>query len=80
MPLAFEPQPGPAINRHCGITITAPSILPASPSEEPSLNAMPYMAFTTSAALPRNHVSTADSSIASDGTSIVLDDVLDPPS
>jgi hypothetical protein len=43
MPLQFERQPGSAVDRRTGVTITAPRILPASPPEDPSHTEYQYL-------------------------------------
>lgn len=43
MPLAFEHQPGSAVDRESGVTITAPRVLPASPPEDPSHTEYQYL-------------------------------------
>lgn len=43
MPLAFERQPGSAVDRQSGVTITAPRMLPASPPEDPSHTEYQYL-------------------------------------
>ncbi|MGV8960049.1 MAG: hypothetical protein ACOH1V_06645 [Stenotrophomonas sp.] len=43
MPLAFERQPGSAVDRQRGVTITAPRVLPASPPEDPSHTEYQYL-------------------------------------
>ena len=43
MPLEFERQPGSAVDRRTGVTITAPRILPASPPEDPSHTEYQYL-------------------------------------
>lgn len=43
MPLEFQRQPGFAVDRHTGVIITAPRILPASPPEDPSHTEYQYL-------------------------------------
>ncbi|AWH24014.1 hypothetical protein [Stenotrophomonas sp. YAU14D1_LEIMI4_1] len=43
MPLEFQRQPGTAVDRHTGVIITAPRILPASPPEDASHTEYQYL-------------------------------------
>lgn len=45
MPLAFERQPGSAVDRQSGVTITAPRVLPASSPEDPSHTEYQYLLY-----------------------------------